>query len=83
MKNVSKKKLSLYRRVTYQIKVPGSIDHDWSNWDLEVRISFDLDEDGLPLSTLTGKFAQAALQGLLRRLYSLGIPLISVNWVGD
>jgi hypothetical protein len=24
---------------------------------------------------------QAALQSLLRRLYSLGLPLISVNWV--
>ena len=26
-------------------------------------------------------FAEAALQGLLRRLYSLGLPLISVQWV--
>ncbi len=27
---------------------------------------------------ITGSFDQAALQGLLRRLYSLGLPLISV-----
>jgi len=25
---------------------------------------------------------QAALQGLLRRLYGLGLPLISVIWIG-
>ena len=29
-------------------------------------------------STLIGTFDQAALQGLLRRLHSLGLPLISV-----
>jgi hypothetical protein len=30
---------------------------------------------------LTGTIDQAALQGLLRRLYSLGLPLISANCV--
>jgi len=30
---------------------------------------------------MTGTLDQAALQGLLRRLYSLGLPLISVNCV--
>ena len=34
--------------------------------------------DGPPVTTLTGTVDQAALQGLLRRLYSLGLPLISV-----
>jgi hypothetical protein len=28
---------------------------------------------------LTGTMDQAALHGVLRRLYSLGLPLISVN----
>jgi hypothetical protein len=32
-----------------------------------------------PVTTLTGIIAdQAALQGLLRRLYALGLPLLSV-----
>jgi hypothetical protein len=30
-----------------------------------------------PVTTLTGTLDQVALQGLLRRLYSLGLPLIS------
>jgi hypothetical protein len=34
-----------------------------------------------PITTLTGIADQAALQGLLRRLYSLDLPLISVNCV--
>jgi hypothetical protein len=37
--------------------------------------------DGSPITILTGTFDQAALQGLLRCLYSLGLPLISVNCV--
>ncbi|MCB9445973.1 MAG: hypothetical protein H6669_17235 [Ardenticatenaceae bacterium] len=37
-----------------------------------------------PITILTGILDQAALQGMLRRLYSLGLPLISVRWVeGD
>jgi hypothetical protein len=40
-----------------------------------------VESDGPPVTTLTGTIAdQAALQGLLRWLYSLGLPLISVNW---
>lgn len=41
-------------------------------------LTIDSDADGLPITTLTGTFDQAALHGLLRRLYSLGLPLISV-----
>jgi len=37
--------------------------------------------DGPPITTQTGTVDQAALQGLLRRLYSLGLPLISVNCI--
>jgi len=35
-----------------------------------------------PVTTLTGVVAdQAALQGLLQRLYSMGLPLLSINRV--
>jgi hypothetical protein len=43
-----------------------------------MTITVGSDDDDLPVSTITGTFDQAALQGLLRRLYSLGLPLISV-----
>jgi hypothetical protein len=77
MKEV-KQKLTLDRPATYQIKVPGHLDESWSDWDGKTTITIDNDEDGLPVTTLTGTFDQAALQGLLRRLYSWGLPLISV-----
>ena len=80
MKQV-KHKLTLDRPVTYQIKVPGHLDQSWSEWHREMMIKVESDGDGRPVTSLTGAVDQAALQGLLRRLYSLGLPLISVNYI--
>ena len=70
--------LSLDRLATYQIKVPGEIDVDWVDWAEMLTLTVETGRDGMPISTLTGTMDQAALHGLLRRLYSLGLPLISV-----
>ena len=71
---------TLYRPATYQIQVPGVMDERWSDWYEKMTVSVGSDDDGgLPVTTLTGTLDQAALQSVLRRLYSLGIPLISVN----
>ncbi len=78
MMNEIKQKLTLHRPATYQIKVPGHLDESWSDWAGTMTITVESDDDGLPATTLTGAVDQAALQGLLRRLYSLGLPLISV-----
>ena len=81
MKKVSPK-LTLYQPATYQIQVPGELGESWSDWAGGMTITVDSEGDGPPVTTLTGSVDQAALQGLLRRLYSLGLPLISVVWVG-
>ena len=77
MKHI-KQKLTLDRPATYQIKVPGHLDESWTEWDGRMTLSVESESDGQPVTTLTGTVDQAALQGLLRRLYSLGLPLISV-----
>jgi hypothetical protein len=83
MKQV-KQELTLDQPATYQIKVPGHLDESWSEWAGGMTITVENGDDGPPSTTLTGVIPdQAALQGLLRRLYSLGLPLISVNWVGS
>jgi hypothetical protein len=76
-----RQKLTLDRPVTYQIKVPGHIGESWSGWTGGMTITVKSEGDGPPVTTLTGTVDQAALQGLLRRLYSLGLPLISVTCV--
>ena len=73
-----KQKLTLYRPASYQIKVPGHLNESWAEWAGSMTITVESEGDGLPVTILTGTFDQAALQGLLRRLYSLGLPLISV-----
>jgi hypothetical protein len=75
----AKHKLTLDRPATYQIKVPGHLDESWSDWVGGMTITVESEGDGPPVTTLTGTLDQAALQGLLRRLYSLGLPLLSVN----
>ena len=81
MKEV-RQKLTLDQPATYQIKVPGHLDESWSNWAGGMTITVESEGDAPPVTTLTGTVVdQAALQSLLRRLYSLGLPLISVNWV--
>jgi hypothetical protein len=82
MKEV-KQKLTLDQPATYQIKVPGHLDERWSDWAEGMTITVEGGDDGPPVTTLTGTVDQAALQSLLRWLYSLGLPLISVNWVGS
>jgi hypothetical protein len=74
-------KLTLDCQATYEIKVPGQLDTGWIDWSGGMTISVDCAGDGLAVTTLRGEVDQAALQGLLRRLYSLGLPLISVNWI--
>lgn len=65
----------------YQIKVPGVIDKDWLDWNGGLTITIERDRAGTPISTLYIRADQAGLHGLLRHLYSLGMPLISVQWV--
>ena len=80
MKNV-KYKLTLDRPATYQIKVPGVIDVSRADWAGEMTIIVEGEDEGFPITTMTGEVDQAALHGLLRRLYSLCLPLISVLWI--
>ncbi len=70
---------SLDRPATYEIRVPGRLDEDWSDWLEGMTIEVASGDDGPTITTLTGVIVdQAALQGLLNRLYSLGLSLISV-----
>lgn len=76
-----KPQLTLFRPSTYQIQVMGLLEEGWSDWVGEMTLTVERNPEGSPVSTLTGSLDQAALQGLLRRLYSSGLPLISVVWI--
>ena len=59
----------------YQIRVQGTLDPEWGAWLDGAETSYEEKVTVLTCSPVD----QAALQGLLRRLYSLGLTLISVN----
>ena len=74
----AKQKLTMDKPAIYQIKVPGQLDESWLDWAGEMMVTVENADNGPPVTTLTVTLDQAALQGLLRRLYSMGLPLISV-----
>jgi hypothetical protein len=76
---IKKQKLSLDRPEIYEIRVQGGLDQQWSSWYGGMTITVGRDDNGQQVTTLTSTVDQAALHGLLRRLYSLGVPLISVT----
>jgi hypothetical protein len=73
-----KRKLTLFQPATYQIKVPGELDERWFDWNGGMQVTVETDSDGQLITTLTGTVDQASIHGVLRRLYALGLPLISV-----
>ena len=74
-------KLTLDQPAIYQIKASGFISSDWSDWIEGVTVIVEGMDGDSPVTILTGTFDQAALSGLLRRIYYLGLPLISVNHI--
>jgi hypothetical protein len=75
---------ALDRPATYQIKVQGYLDERWSDWFGEMTITVEREGDRPPITTLTGTVAdQAALQGHLRALYTLGLSVCSVTCIGS
>jgi hypothetical protein len=79
MMKVCKNVLSLDQPAVYQILVPGHLESSWLDLGQEMSLTIACNQDGQPISTLIGHFDQAALLGMLRRLYALGLPLISVT----
>jgi hypothetical protein len=66
----------------YQIEVQGRIDQKWSDKLAGMNISSTNKAD-IVVTTLIGKLKdQAALAGLLRTIYELKLPILSVQYKG-
>ena len=66
--------------VIYQIIVQGYLDENRSDWFDGMDIEPQVDAHGRSVTKLTGMVVdQAALQGLLRKLYDLGLSLLSMQ----
>lgn len=77
-----KQELTLDHPTFYQIEVQGYLEDHWSDWLDSMDIQPQVSEDGIRITRLTGTVIdQAALHGVLRKLYDLGMPLLSVSCV--
>jgi hypothetical protein len=64
---------------TYQIKIRGRIGPQWTDWFGGLVITYEGTEDDSPLTVIAGPVAdQAALRGILCKLWDLNLTLISV-----
>jgi hypothetical protein len=68
---IGRRRLTLDRPTTYQIRVPGELDESWSDWISGMTLTVEREGEGPPVTTLTGTVDQAALHSMLRRLYSV------------
>ncbi len=76
----SLKHLGMDELASYFIRVEGSIGERWSDWFGGLAMTV-LEEGTLITTTLEGTITdQAALLGLLQRLYTLGLPLLEVRY---
>jgi hypothetical protein len=72
-------KLTLYDQMCYRITVSGHLDENFTQGTREITVEARDSIDSCPVTTITCTTDQAGLMGMLRRLYTLGLPLISVN----
>ena len=72
--------LRSYEPAAYRVTVQGHLGERWALWFDDMQVSTSLLTSGQPISVLSGIVAdQAALLGLLQRLYTLGLPLLEVR----
>ena len=66
------------KQAVYRIEVEGQLDKSWSGWFCGMILSYQ-DE----VSILTGPLAdQAALRGLLSKIWDLNLTLVSITRLG-
>ena len=81
----TKNELRLHTPAIYRIRVQGYLDQSWSDRMGGMTITTTEQEDGAPVTTLTGDLLdQAALLGVLNTLYDYHhAPLLSVEFLGS
>ncbi len=65
----------------YEFRVEGQLDSNWSEWFEGLAFRYETnDETGLLITVLSGPVIdQSALHGILEKIGSLNIKLLSVN----
>ena len=80
LKSTSKRGFSFSSPATYQIKVAGELQNEWSDRLKGMQIIINQEKDKKPVSVLTGQMSdQTDLSGVLNTLYELHLTVLSVK----
>ena len=72
------------RSAKYHIVVQGELDGDWSEWLGGMAVTYESRGDDTGVTTLTGTVTdQAALRGILSRIWDLNLTVVSVDRIDD
>jgi hypothetical protein len=79
-----KARTGMVTKIVYKITVKGALDEHWSEWFNGSRIKIEQNYmDGKPQTVLTCRVRdQAELNGIINKLYSLNLLLLSVEISG-
>lgn len=80
------KYLSFNSSAYYSIQLQGALDQNWADQfgSLKVLTFHANDSQRPPVTTVIGEVVdQAALAGFLCLVYDLGLPLLSVTYLGN
>ncbi|HEY42571.1 MAG TPA: hypothetical protein G4O11_01170 [Anaerolineae bacterium] len=67
---------------SYEIRIRGKLDGRWSSWFNNLTITLTHTSNQSPITILIGSMAdQAALRGILCKLWDLNLKLISVRLI--
>jgi hypothetical protein len=77
-------RITLDQPGAYRIRVEGALNERWKEYFEDMTIEVLVLADGTRHTLLTGCLPdQAAVQGVLQKLYNLGFPLLSVEHIGS
>jgi hypothetical protein len=66
----------------YEITVKGTLDPGWADWLTGMSVTVEARPYGRPLTVLAGEINdQAALRGLLNKLWDLNLALVSLTCI--
>lgn len=76
----SNQKISMHEPAVFRIRIQGELDESWSEYFGAKEISVKTNDAGNVVTIIISEpMDQGALVGLVNRLNTLGIPLISVE----
>lgn len=77
-----RQRINMFDPAVFCIRVEGKLGEGWSEYFGAQSMSVEVDEAGLSSTSLVSEpVDQAALLGIINRLNSLGLPLVSVECV--